>query len=59
MPLIDKDTIKSFLGDKSFITKDTADVAGFDSAIAQAENIVFQKTLIEIPATVEEAIPML
>jgi len=59
MPLISSETIKSFLGDKSFITKDLAEVAGMESAIAQADNIVFQKTLIPIPASVDDAIPML
>ena len=59
MPLIDKETLKSFLGDKNFITKDLAEISGLETAIAQAENIVYQKTLIAIPDAVENAIPML
>lgn len=58
MPNISKQTLKSFLGDKSFIT-DIDNVAGLEDAIAQADNIVYQKTSIQIPNSVEGAIPLL
>jgi hypothetical protein len=58
MPLIDKDTIKSFLGANSFITG-IEDIEGHDSAIKQADNIVYQKTSIPIPEDPCKAIPTL
>lgn len=59
MPLINKETIKSFSGDKSFLVKDDVDAPGFDYAISQAQNIVYQKTQVEIPESVDDAIPTL
>jgi len=58
MPLINKETIKSFLGDKSFITT-IDDAAGFADAVKQAEDIVYQKTGVAIPTKTDDAIPTL
>src|SRR3989339_454176 len=58
MPLISKQTLKSFLGENSFITG-VDDIAGLSDAIAQADNMVYQKTLIAIPAVTLDAIPTL
>lgn len=58
MPLISKQTLKSFLGDNNFITN-IDEVAGLNDAIAQSDNIVYQKTLIAIPNDVSNAIPIL
>jgi hypothetical protein len=59
MPLIDQDTLKSFLGSKSFITLATEGIDGHEDAIAQADNIVYQKVPVPIPADAADAIPSL
>lgn len=58
MSLIDKNSIKSFLGGKSFLTG-IEDADGHEAAVAQAENIVYQKTLVPIPSEIATAIPLL
>jgi hypothetical protein len=58
MSLINKETIKSFLGGRSFLTG-VEDAEGHEFAVSQAENIVYQKTLIPIPDKIEDAIPTL
>jgi hypothetical protein len=58
MPLINKDTLISFLGSESFATKETP-ASGFDLAVSQAENTVFQYTGIPVPASIDNAIPIL
>lgn len=58
MPLINKDSFKSFAGGKSYLVADTAP-AGFAEAVKQAENIVFQYTGIAIPEDIINAIPQL
>lgn len=50
MSYVDQATLKAFTGDENFLTKGTAP-EGLDEAIAQADEIIFQKTLITIPAT--------
>lgn len=59
MPLINIASLTSFLGENSFVTKGAEDDSGHASAVAQAENIVYQKTLIPIPDEIEDAIPTL
>ncbi len=58
MPLISKQSLKSFLGENNFLTN-IDEVAGLDSAIAMSDNMVYQKTLIAIPANPADAIPIL
>jgi len=58
MPLFNKDTIKAWLGANNFQTK-TPEVDGQSEAVKQIENIIFQNTLIPIPADITDAIPTL
>lgn len=58
MPLTSKETLKSFLSDKNYITN-IDDAPGYESARRQAEDIVFQKTQIAIPNKTDDAIPTL
>jgi len=58
MPLINQDSLQSFFGNKHYATKNT-EPEGHQEAVSQAQNIVFQNTLIEIPDNIKDAIPML
>jgi hypothetical protein len=58
MPLINEDTLKSFFGENSFIQKNY-NSPGIQQAIRQAENLVYQNTLIPIPEDIQSAIPAL
>lgn len=49
MSYVDQATLKAFTGDESFLTKATSP-DGLAEAIAQADEIIFQKTLITIPS---------
>jgi|GEM_PF-3223401 hypothetical protein len=57
MPLIDRGTIKSFLGKDSYVVAGDDDnpAPGFNEAINQTQAIVYQKTLVAIPEDVENA----
>ncbi|QQS35764.1 MAG: hypothetical protein IPM56_16205 [Ignavibacteriales bacterium] len=59
MPLIDRSSLKSFYGKNSFITQGDTAIVGHDDAVKQASNIVYQHTLIPIPADIEQAIGIL
>lgn len=58
MSYVDKDVLKSFMSDDNFLTKEPAE-PGFQEAIDQADNIIYQYTHIETPATPDAGIPML
>lgn len=47
MSFINTEILKAFVSDESFLVKDT--VAGLDEAIKQADEIIYQKTLIAAP----------
>jgi len=47
MPFINTNILKSFVSDEGFLVKDTVD--GLDEAIAQADELIYQKTGITAP----------
>jgi hypothetical protein len=58
MSYIDRTTLEAFVSDSSFLTKDT-EPAGLGEAIAQADEIIFQKTRITIPDDPSESNAMI
>lgn len=54
MSFISVDTLKAFASDNSFLTDGTT-VDGVGEAIAQADEIIFQKTGVAIPSSPSEA----
>jgi hypothetical protein len=49
MSFIDQDTLKAFASDQGFLIKEV-DLPGLSEAIAQSDEIIFQKTGVAIPA---------
>jgi len=58
MPLINQESLKSFLSGNHYLTNTTAP-EGLEQAIKQAEDLIYQKTHLLIPADITKAIPTL